>query len=144
MNFPDKGNPLNLSHDFIIGKFDSIKAAGGVRPASKEFLLFLRKAADEFGAILIFDECVTSRLNFNGMQGALDIIPDMTVVGKVYGRWITIRNLRGREDIINPYDPDSQGIEKVTSTPELSMGIYSHFLRRSQLQNLLLLEHFFG
>ncbi|KAF3098995.1 hypothetical protein TWF102_004791 [Orbilia oligospora] len=130
MSFPDKGNPLNLPHDFIIGKFDSIEstqpllnadiaaiiveplqAAGGVRPASKEFLAFLRKAADELHAILIFDECVTSRLHFNGMQGALGVIPDMTVVGKYMGGGLPFGAFGGREDIMNLYDPYSQGIE---------------------------------
>ncbi|KAK6351331.1 hypothetical protein TWF718_004495 [Orbilia javanica] len=131
ISFPDRGNPLNMPHDFIVGKFDSIEgtqpllstdigaiiveplqAAGGVRPASKEFLAFLRKAADEIGAILIFDECVTSRLHFNGMQGALGVIPDMTVVGKYMGGGLPFGAFGGRDDIMDLYDPYSQGVGK--------------------------------
>ncbi|KAK6503253.1 hypothetical protein TWF481_008282 [Arthrobotrys musiformis] len=132
MSFPDKGNPLNIPHDYIIGRFDDIEGtkpflsadiaaiivepmqcAGGVRPASKEFLVFLREAADSLGAVLIFDECVTSRLHFNGMQGSMGIVPDMTVVGKYMGGGFPFGAFGGKEGIMSLYDPYVQGPEKV-------------------------------
>ncbi|KAK6346575.1 hypothetical protein TWF696_006697 [Orbilia brochopaga] len=131
ISFPDKGNPLNIPHDFVVGKFDNIEetrplitndlaaiiveplqCAGGVRPASKVFLEYLRKAADEVNAILIFDECVTSRLHYNGMQGLMDITPDMTVVGKYMGGGFPFGAFGGRDDIMNLYDPYIHGAEK--------------------------------
>ncbi|KAF3905274.1 hypothetical protein ABW21_db0206207 [Orbilia brochopaga] len=131
LSFPDKGNPLNIPHDFIVGRFDNIEetrplisqdiaaiiveplqCAGGVRPASKEFLEYLRKAADKINAILIFDECVTSRLHYNGMQGAMGITPDMTVVGKYMGGGFPFGAFGGRDDIMSLYDPYAQGADK--------------------------------
>ncbi|KAJ6256177.1 hypothetical protein Dda_9012 [Drechslerella dactyloides] len=109
ISFPDKGNPLNLPHDFIVGKFDNIEGtqpnisnelaaiiveplqcAGGVRPASKEFLAYLRKAANE---------------------GLMGVIPDMTVVGKYMGGGFPFGAFGGRDNIMNLYDPYIQGPE---------------------------------
>jgi glutamate-1-semialdehyde 2,1-aminomutase len=78
---------MNLPHHFVIANFNDIQAtravldsnvaailvepmqsAGGGHVASEDFLRFLRKAADEFNAILIFDEVVTSRLDYRGLQ----------------------------------------------------------------------------
>jgi glutamate-1-semialdehyde 2,1-aminomutase len=104
LSFGKDPNELNLPHDFVIGIYNDIEktravlsfdigaiivepmqSAGGMRPASKEFLSFLRNAATTIGAVLIFDEVVTSRLDFSGMQGALDIIPDMTTLRRLQG-----------------------------------------------------------
>lgn len=95
---------MNLPHDFVVGTFDNIaqtrplidntlaviliepmQMAGGVRPASVEFLRFLRQSATDTGAVLIFDEVVTSRLHYYGLQGAWEVYPDMTTLGKYIG-----------------------------------------------------------
>jgi glutamate-1-semialdehyde 2,1-aminomutase len=84
--------PTNLPHQFLIGTFNDIEAtrpllhygigailveplqcAGGIVPATREFLQFLRKAANTLNAVLIFDEVVTSRLHYHGMQRYYDV-----------------------------------------------------------------------
>ncbi|TVY69910.1 putative aminotransferase [Fusarium oxysporum f. sp. cubense] len=104
LNFGSGDNKLNLPHDFIFGTYNNIEAnqkhtssdpaaiivepmlsAGGQIPVTREFLSFLRKTADVTGAVLIFDEVVTSRLHINGLQGFHKIMPDMTTLGKYIG-----------------------------------------------------------
>ena len=47
--------------------------SGGCIPADVEFLEALRRAATERGALLIFDEVMTSRLAPGGRQEALNV-----------------------------------------------------------------------
>src|SRR3546814_6700857 len=54
--------------------------AGGCIPAERSFLAALREAADRHGALLIFDEVMTSRLSPGGLQAVHGILPDMTVL----------------------------------------------------------------
>ncbi|KAJ0415409.1 putative acetylornithine aminotransferase [Aspergillus carlsbadensis] len=124
LSFPPHGNPMNLPHQFVIGTFDNIEqtrplinddlaailvepmqGAGGMQPASREFLGFLRQAADEFGAVLIFDEVVTSRLHYHGIQGALDVRPDMTTLGKYLGGGFPFGAFGGSSKIMDLFDP---------------------------------------
>lgn len=117
---------MNLPHDFVIGRYNDIEetqkllsrdiaailvepmqGAGGMRPASREFLLFLRQAADDLGAILIFDEVITSRLDYHGLQGAWNITPDMTTAGKYLGGGFPFGAFGGSAKIMNRFDsPD--------------------------------------
>lgn len=115
---------MNLPHQFIIGKFNSIddtrplindqlaailvepmQGAGGMRPASREFLTFLRQSADKVGAVLIFDEVVTSRLHIHGLQGAWDIRPDMTTLGKYLGGGFPFGAFGGSRKFMDLFDP---------------------------------------
>src|SRR5207253_2173819 len=57
----------------------------GCIPATREFLSDLRALASETGAVLIFDEVMTSRLAPGGLQEAHGILPDMTTLGKYVG-----------------------------------------------------------
>ncbi|GKZ21499.1 hypothetical protein AbraIFM66951_006682 [Aspergillus brasiliensis] len=126
------GNPMNLPHEFVIGTFDNIEdtrpliddtlaailvepmqMAGGVRPASLEFLQFLRESATVVGAVLIFDEVVTSRLHYHGLQGAHQVWPDMTTLGKYLGGGFSFGAFGGRADIMGQFDPVVQGNSSV-------------------------------
>lgn len=126
ISFGAERNPLNLPHEFIVGTYNNIddtrallnnqiaailvepmQAAGGMRPATLEFLQFLRHAATDIGALLIFDEVVTSRLHFNGLQGAWNITPDMTTVGKYLGGGLPFGAFGGSARIMDRFDsPD--------------------------------------
>ena len=55
----------------------------GCIPATREFLADLRALASETGAILIFDEVMTSRLAPGGLQEKHGILPDMTTLGNM-------------------------------------------------------------
>ena len=58
---------------------------GLVRPA-EGFLELLRDVATENGALLVFDEVITGfRVSLGGVQGMTNVLPDLTVLGKVIG-----------------------------------------------------------
>ncbi|KAK8868976.1 aminotransferase class-III [Apiospora arundinis] len=124
LSFGSRTNPLNLPHEFVYGTYDSIPdtrpcitpdlaaiivepmlAAGGQVAASREFLEFLRQAANVTGAVLIFDEVVTSRLHFHGLQGHHGIRPDMTTLGKYLGGGLPFGAFGGGADIMSLFDP---------------------------------------
>ncbi|CAI7660075.1 unnamed protein product [Penicillium manginii] len=130
MSFSTRENPINLPHQFVFGKYNDtteatralvtdeigailvepMQAAGGMIPARRDFLVTLRQAADEVGAILIFDEVVTSRMHYHGMQGALDIIPDMTTVGKYLGGGFPFGAFGGSAKLMSRFDSGDKSI----------------------------------
>ena len=75
-------SPVTVPHDWVMGDFDAVEStralirehelaailvepmqgSGGCLPASRAFLAMLREEATRTGALLIFDEVMTSRL----------------------------------------------------------------------------------
>src|SRR4029077_12444811 len=64
---------------------EPMQGTTGCIPAERSFLAGLRVLADETGALLIFDEVMTSRLAPGGLQEAHGILPDLTTLGKYVG-----------------------------------------------------------
>ncbi|PWC28669.1 aspartate aminotransferase family protein [Teichococcus aestuarii] len=77
---------------------------GGCIPATPEFLATLRALADETGAVLIFDEVMTSRMSGGGLQARLGITPDMTCLGKYIGGGMSFGAFGGRADIMAQFE----------------------------------------
>ncbi len=77
----------------------------GCIPASREFLADLRALASETGAILIFDEVMTSRLAPGGLQEAHGILPDMTTLGKYVGGGMSFGAFGGKAALMEWFDP---------------------------------------
>ena len=61
---------------------EPILGAGGNIPGNPEFMTMLRQLTTEIGAVLIYDEVKTARLGPAGMQGMINISPDLTTLGK--------------------------------------------------------------
>ena len=56
----------------------------GTRPVAMEYNAGVRALCDKYGALLIFDEVVTGfRVGLSGAQGYFNIVPDLTVFGKI-------------------------------------------------------------
>lgn len=99
-----------LLHDDIGAVIvEPLQSAGGVIPATVEFMHFLRDAATSVNAVLIFDEVVTSRLDYHGLQGYYGISPDMTTLGKWLGGGFSFGCFGGRRDIMEQFDPSKPG-----------------------------------
>lgn len=63
---------------------EPIGPESGTRPIDKDFNHNLETLCHKYGALLIFDEVVTAfRLGMSGAQGYFDVLPDLTVFGKV-------------------------------------------------------------
>ena len=80
---------------------EPVLGAGGGIPAEREFLKGLREFCDENDILLIFDEVITGfRLAPGGGQEYYNVIPDITVFGKILGGGFPIGAFCGRRDIM--------------------------------------------
>ncbi|CAF1072193.1 unnamed protein product [Didymodactylos carnosus] len=133
LSFRGKNNssPINVPHEYIFGKYNDVEGSrelirengkdiaavvlepmlgsAGAIPGSKAFISTLRDETSKAGALLIFDEVITSRLAWGGLQDELDIMPDMTTLGKYLGGGMTFGAFGGRKDIMNLFNPTISG-----------------------------------
>ncbi len=79
---------------------EPMQGSAGCIPARPGFLAALRALADETGALLIFDEVMTSRHAGGGLQARLGITPDMTTLGKYIAGGMSFGAFGGRADIM--------------------------------------------
>jgi glutamate-1-semialdehyde 2,1-aminomutase len=88
---------------------EPMQGSGGCIPATREFLQALRDATKETGALLIFDEVMTSRHGFGGLQQRLGITPDMTTFGKYMAGGMSFGAFGGRRDVMAVFDGHKPG-----------------------------------
>jgi glutamate-1-semialdehyde 2,1-aminomutase len=123
LHFHDGGSPLNLPFEFVVARYNDVAAAGlvdsdtaavlvepmlgsgGVVPGDRGFMQALREATSKRGALLIFDEVMTSRLAWGGLQEVLGIAPDLTTLGKYLGGGFAFGAFGGRRDLMERFDP---------------------------------------
>jgi glutamate-1-semialdehyde 2,1-aminomutase len=125
--FSGNGSPLNAPFPFVVVPYNDVAAAraairaeasdlacvilepmlggGGCIPASAEFLSMLREETRAAGALLIFDEVMTSRLAPSGLHGALGIVPDLLTLGKYLGGGLSFGAFGGAARIMERFDP---------------------------------------
>ncbi len=125
--FRGHGSPLNAPFDFLLGRYNDLEAletlvrshrqelaailvepmqgTTGCIPAERDFLAGLRALANETGALLIFDEVMTSRLAPGGLQEVHGILPDLTTLGKYLGGGMSFGAFGGRVEIMERFDP---------------------------------------
>jgi glutamate-1-semialdehyde 2,1-aminomutase len=125
--FRGHGSALNAPFEYLLGRYNDLEAVQalvrphradlaamliepmqgttGCIPAEREFLAGLRALADETGALLIFDEVMTSRLAPGGLQEAHGILPDLTTLGKYVGGGMSFGAFGGRAEIMERFDP---------------------------------------
>jgi glutamate-1-semialdehyde 2,1-aminomutase len=78
----------------------------GVIPPAAGFLDGLREITAQAGALLIFDEVVSGfRYGPNGAQGAFEIVPDLTCLGKIVGGGLPLAAYGGRREIMEQLAP---------------------------------------
>ena len=87
----------------------------GTFPLSKEYCQEARRLCDKHGALLIFDEVVTAfRVGMSGAQGYWNVMPDLTIFGKVVaGGYPSAGGLGGRKDLMDGVAAGLQGGKKV-------------------------------
>lgn len=129
LTFGGGDNPINVPHDWLILPYNDIDAvtaaiaehdiaavlvepmqgSGGCIPASIEFLQALRAGCDDNGALLIFDEVMTSRFSTGGAQQLWGVRPDLTTLGKYLAGGLTFGAFGGRRDVMNHFDQTAGG-----------------------------------
>jgi len=133
LSFAGGGNAVNVPHEWLVATYNDLQGAsklieenggelaavlvepmlgsGGAIPGTPEFLRMLRSKTREAGAMLIFDEVMTSRLyEGSGVQGHLNIMPDLTTLGKYIGGGSSFGAFGGRRDIMDLFDPRKGGV----------------------------------
>ena len=74
---------------------------GLVRP-TPDFLRAARDLTTRHGSLLVFDEVMTGfRLAYGGAQEVLDVVPDLTTLGKIVGGGLPLGAYGGRADVMD-------------------------------------------
>lgn len=127
LTFSAGASVVNVPHQFIYGTYNDapgaaalirqheadlaavlvepMLGASGCIPATEAFVRVLRTETSKAGALLIFDEVMTSRLDHGGMQAKLGISPDLTTLGKYIGGGLSFGAFGGRAEIMRLVDP---------------------------------------
>ena len=76
-------------------------------PGTGEFLQTLRDICNRYGCLLIFDEVMSGfRVALGGAQSIYNIIPDLTILGKVIGGGMPVGAFGGQAEIMDRLAPD--------------------------------------
>jgi glutamate-1-semialdehyde 2,1-aminomutase len=76
-------------------------AAGGLIPATREFLDLARELTLQYGVLLIFDEVVNGfRFHAGSLSSLYGIKPDLAIYGKAIGGGMPVAALAGRADVL--------------------------------------------
>ena len=122
---------LNMPFDFVLADYNDIDGAadaidqvgdelaavivepilgaGGNIQGNRTFLETLRQKTREVGALLIFDEVKTARLGPAGVQGMIDIKPDLTTIGKFIGGGLPTGAFGGSAEVMAHFNPKNEG-----------------------------------
>lgn len=92
-------------HDVACFIVEPILGAGGMIPAEQEYLDTARDVTEDWDALLIFDEVMSSRLATGGAQQRYGVEPDLTALGKYIGGGLPVGAVGGREDVMEVFDP---------------------------------------
>lgn len=127
LTFGGGPSPVNVPHRVLLAPYNDLEAAaelarahaddlaaiilepmlgsGGCIPGEERFLRGLRALADETGALLIFDEVMTSRLAPGGLQELVGVTPDLMTLGKYVGGGMSFGAFGGRAALMAIFDP---------------------------------------
>ena len=86
-----------------------VQIQAGYGKPTTEYLKMLRAEATRHGVLLIFDEVVGYRNGYNGTQGTVGVIPDITVVGKGVGGGLPIGAVGGSKEIMSLFKVSGTG-----------------------------------
>jgi glutamate-1-semialdehyde 2,1-aminomutase len=101
-------DPERLNKDFVrygdrLACFvlEPFIGAGGVIPATREYLQLARELTQRYGVLLVFDEVINGfRFCAGNLGGLYGIEPDLAVYGKAIGGGMPVAALAGRADIM--------------------------------------------
>jgi glutamate-1-semialdehyde 2,1-aminomutase len=122
---------VNVPHDWVVSSYNDLDAvaaafdergddlaavlveplqgSSGCIPATTEFLHLLRERASAHGALLVFDEVMTSRLAPGGAQQPTGVVPDLTTLGKYLAGGFSFGAFGGSRSAMAAFDPSTGG-----------------------------------
>jgi glutamate-1-semialdehyde 2,1-aminomutase len=84
---------------------EPVLGAGGIIAGEEKFLHGVRQAAHKAGALFVLDEVLTLRFAVGGCQQALNLIPDLTMLGKIIGGGFPVGAVGGSRELLKIFDP---------------------------------------
>ncbi|MDR0672601.1 MAG: aspartate aminotransferase family protein [Zoogloeaceae bacterium] len=90
--------------------------SAGFIPPKPGYLRAVRALADQYGALLIFDEVVSFRLGEGGLAAREGVAPDLMTLGKIIGGGLPVGAYGGREDIMKCFLPDHEAMISASGT----------------------------
>ncbi|MFX0022281.1 MAG: aspartate aminotransferase family protein [Candidatus Hermodarchaeota archaeon] len=88
---------------------EPILGGGGGFPANIDFLKKLREETEKYDILLIFDEVITGYRFIDALfQTEINVIPDLTTMGKIIGGGMPIGAIGGRKEILNQSSPEME------------------------------------
>jgi Glutamate-1-semialdehyde aminotransferase len=109
IEFNDVAGVASIGPDVAAVLVEPMMGAAGCIPATEDFLRALRARCDEVGALLVFDEVMTSRMSAGGQQARCGVVPDLTTLGKYLAGGMTFGAFGGRADVMAAFDPARGG-----------------------------------
>ncbi len=107
--FNDIGRTISIldqhAEDIACVLIDPVPHRVGLIPANTDFIEALYNWTRKNGALLVFDEVVTLRVNYSGAQENYPVKPDLTALGKMIGGGFPVGALAGRADVMKVLDP---------------------------------------
>jgi len=101
------GNPMINVNNVAAMIVEPMQSSGGYIAPPKEFLGELRKLADKYGFLLIFDEIQTGMGRTGKMFASEheEVVPDITLIGKALGGGIPMSAVVARAEIFEDLPP---------------------------------------
>jgi glutamate-1-semialdehyde 2,1-aminomutase len=88
---------------------EPVLGGGGGFPVDLEFLRRLREETEKNGILLIFDEVITGyRFQDSLLQNGLQVLPDLTTMGKIIGGGFPIGAIGGKMEILDRSSPQDE------------------------------------
>lgn len=92
-----------ISSDYAAVILEPVAVNGGCLYPPDGFLETVRRRTTQHGVVLIFDEVITGyRLSLGGAQQAMDVCPDIAVIGKAMGSGMPIGAIAGTKAVMEP------------------------------------------
>jgi glutamate-1-semialdehyde 2,1-aminomutase len=105
-NDPEALVAATEAHEFAALLAEPYPANMGLVPPAEGFLELLRSRADETGALLVFDEVISGfRVGPGGAQELAEVIPDLTIMGKVIGGGLPAAAYGGPRELMRRIAP---------------------------------------
>ncbi|NRA64275.1 MAG: aspartate aminotransferase family protein [Pseudobacteriovorax sp.] len=138
-DIPEELLRKTLSDNCISGMVvEPVQGRSGVKIPSQGWLAVLRAVADDYNALLVFDEIFTGCGRIGSFSSSHEVLPDLLCLGKALGGGLPLSSCCGTEEAFSHW-PKSNGEAIHTGTffgHPLSCELGSAFLETFQRENL--------
>lgn len=104
-------NILNrYSEEIACVIIDPVPHRVGLMPGTNDFIEAVYNWSRKNGALMVFDEVITFRVNYGGAQQNYSVQPDLTSLGKIIGGGFPVGAVAGRADVMKVFDPHEKNL----------------------------------